>query len=99
MDVHRPAHGRIRCFGVHDIEQDVNHFIAGDAQDRCAEDRFRLRVDEDLHEALSLTLLDCSADVGHGASGDQRLAPGSSYLRFGHAGAAERRIDEKRVGR
>jgi hypothetical protein len=46
VNVHRPANGRIRCFGVHDIEQDVNHFIAGDAQDRRAEDRLRLCIDE-----------------------------------------------------
>ena len=67
-------------------------------EDGRAEDFLALGVDENLHEALGLAFFDRSADLGHGALTDQRWLAGLANVGFGHADAAEGRIDVEGVG-
>ena len=77
----------------------MHDFVAAGAEDRRAENLLRLGVDDDLDEPVGLALLDGALDVLHRALADERRSAGRAHFGFGHAGAAERRIDEQPVGR
>ena len=77
---------------------DVDDLVAVDSQDRRAENLLALGVDDDLHEALRLALLDRSPDLRHRAFADEDLLAGRLRRGLGHADAAERRIDEQGIG-
>src|SRR4249919_2615826 len=66
MDGYRPAQDVQRDVRVHDVDHAVDRFIAPGAENRGTEDLPRLRIGDDLHEALRLALLDGAADAGHG---------------------------------
>ena len=57
-----------------------------------------LGVDEDLHEALRLALLEGAADILHGHLGHRAPADRIAHLRLGQPDAAERRIGVQVVG-
>jgi tRNA nucleotidyltransferase (CCA-adding enzyme) len=98
MNVHRALNHGVRCLRVHHIEDGVDHFIATYAQDGRPEYLTRLRVDDDLHEALRLTLLDRACNSGHGALADECAAPARAHFRLVPADAAKRRIRVEGVG-
>ncbi len=56
-----------------------------------------LGVDDDLHEAERLTLLDGAADLGHGTGPDQEPLARGPRLGLAQPDAAERRIGEEGV--
>src|SRR5262245_19843525 len=97
MNVHRTAEHRPRRLCVHQVENRVDDFVAASAEDRGAQDGAGLGVDRDLHESLSLALLDRASYARHWTLGDERLAPALANLSLRHPGPAERRIDIQRI--
>ena len=73
--------------------------VAFGPEDRGPEDFAGVGVDDDLHEALRLALLDGAADLGHGAGPDQEPSVRGLRLGLAQAGAAQRRIGEEGVSR
>ena len=59
---------------------------------------FDFGVDEHLHEAVGLALLEGARDIRHGDLADERAAGRCANFRLGHAGAAERRVGVERIG-
>ena len=76
----------------------MDDLVAAGAEDRRAQDLLALGVDDDLHEALRLALLDRSLHLRHGALADEDLLAGRLRRGLRHPGPAERRLDEERVG-
>src|SRR6185312_2063530 len=62
-----------------------------------AENLLRVCIDEHLHEALRLALLDGPPDPRHRAFADEDTTPRTTGFHLGHAHAAERWIDEQAV--
>src|SRR3954451_6378144 len=88
---------RIRLPGGGDIEDAVDRLVAAGAENGGAEDLVCLGIDGDLHKALRLALFDCAADARHRALGAEQFAASGSRLCFGHAEAAQRRINIERI--
>jgi hypothetical protein len=75
----------------------VNCFIATHAQDGGAENGLGLGIDDDLHEAIGFTFLDCPAYSRHRALADADSPPQGTRLRLGQTGATQRWIGEQPV--
>jgi hypothetical protein len=75
----------------------VNCFIATYAEDGGAENSLGLGIDDDLHEAIGFTFLDCSTYSRHRTLADADLPPQGTRLRFGQTGATQRWIGEQPV--
>ena len=84
---------------MHQGTDDLHDLIAGDGEDRGAEEPLRLGVDQDVHEPVGLAL---QLGPRHGGRRNGRLAHVSSRcagLLVVHADAPERRVGEHRVRR
>src|SRR5262245_54329881 len=97
MNVHCTLYHRICCFGIHHVEQHVNHFIASCPKDGSTENQFSVCVDRDLDEALSFAFLNSAAHSAHRIFRDERSASGFPNFGLRHAASAERGIDEQSV--
>jgi len=96
--MHRALYGRIGCFCIHHIQQNVYDFVASSAKDRRTENLFGVSINNDFDEALRFSLLNGPADLLHGMLRHQRAASGRSDLSIGHPAASQRRIDEEGIG-
>src|ERR1700726_2078516 len=80
VDMHGALQRLVVRLRVHGIEDPVNRLVAFGPEDRGAENVLRFGVDDDLHEAQRLTLLDGAPDLGHGAGPNQEPPAGGSRL-------------------
>src|SRR6185312_2637232 len=76
----------------------VDDLISADTEDGGAEDALAFRANQHLHETLRFAPFACTPDRFHGEGGGERRHAGGANLVLGHAGAAERRIDEEAIG-
>src|SRR6516165_7580077 len=76
----------------------MNNLIASDSENRSPEYALRLRINQDLHESLSLTLLLGTSHPPHRVLPNQSRLAQVPHLCLGHAGASQRRIDVQRIG-
>jgi len=53
--MHRTLDYGIRRFGIHDVQQSVDYFIAAGPKNRSAQNLFCFRINTDFHETLCLT--------------------------------------------
>ena len=96
--MHGALDDRIRRFRIHDVEQNVNHFITPHSKNRRSQDLFRFRIDTNFHESLRLTLFVGATHAAHRIFGSQGTASGFSNLCVRHAASSERRINKQPVG-
>src|SRR5262249_36204010 len=80
MDVHGALQGRVGSIRVHGIEDRMDRLVAARAEDRGAEDAPGVGVDQHLHEAESLALLDRAAYPRHRPTPDQQALAGRPRL-------------------
>ena len=71
VDMDGALHHGVGSLGVHQVEDRVDDLIAADAEDGGAEELLGLGIDQHLHEALRLALLEGAAHVLHGHLGHQ----------------------------
>src|SRR6266540_1855226 len=91
--MHGPLQHRVWSFGVHEVEDAMDHLVAPDAENGRSQDALIAGIDQDFHESLSLALFDCPADLGHRPLRDEcRLFPFPN-LPFRHARTPQRGID------
>lgn len=96
--MHGALYGRVGCFGIHHIKQNVYDFIASGTKDRRTENLFGIGIDSDFDGALSFSLFNGPADSLHGILRNQRAASGLSDMSLCHPAAPQRRIDEESIG-
>src|SRR5882757_4103373 len=77
MDVHGALQDGVGRLGVHGVEHAMDGFVTARAQERRPQNLLRLRVDEHLHEAVGLALLEGARDILHGNLADQRATAAS----------------------
>src|SRR3954464_3438462 len=99
MDMHGTLDDGVGRLHIHHVEQGMDDLVAAGSQDACPENLLAVGVDQNLHEAVGLTLLDRSSNFRHQPLGGEHAAARAQRLGLGHAGAAERRIDEQSIGR
>ena len=100
MDMHGALQDRVGRLGVHGVEHAVDRLVAA----RCPGTSRRGSASVSASTSIfmkpcGLALLEGARDVLHGdrwPTSARRPAP--AHLGLGHAGAAERRIDEERIG-
>jgi len=92
VDVYGAGDGGVGRFGVHDVEEAVDGFVAAYAEEGCAEDFFGIGIDEGFHEAEAFAFFKRAVHAGHGAGGDEGGLAGFAYLIFGEADAGQRRV-------
>src|SRR2546422_11249368 len=73
--------------------------VAAAAENGGSKDRLRLSIDDDLHEALRLTLLNGARAPGYRSLADAHRISLGTRLRFGQADAPERRVDVEGITR
>jgi hypothetical protein len=56
--VHRPLNHCVGRFGIHDIENRVNHLVPASTQNGGTQDLARLRIHNYLHEPLRFAFFD-----------------------------------------
>ena len=86
--MHCTLDDRVRSLRVHDIQQNMNDFIASDSKDRSAQNLFCFRIDADFHETLCLAFLKGPAYSAHRIFRSERAAPGLPYFGVRHAASA-----------
>src|SRR5437899_12595473 len=57
MNMHCALYYRIRRLRIHDVQQDVNYFIASGPKNRSTQNLFCFPINTDFHETLGLTFL------------------------------------------
>ena len=65
MDMHCTLYDRIWSLCIHDVQQNVNDFIAPGSKNRSPQNLFCLRINTDLHEALCLAFFKGPAYSAH----------------------------------
>ena len=90
--MHCELYYRIRRLRIHDVQQDVNYFIASGPKNRSTQNLFCFPINTDFHETLGLTFLKGPAYSDHRIFRNKRSAPRLSYFSVRHAASAERRI-------
>src|SRR5438552_9665919 len=65
MNVHRALDHRVRRLRVHDVQQNVDDFIAANPENRRTQNLFCLSIHADLHESLCLAFLIRQAHLAH----------------------------------
>jgi len=98
VNVHGPLDHRVRCLGVHDIQDGMDDLVASDAEDGCSQDFLRFSIHQNFHKPLSFAFLHRSADAGHGPCGHQRLLSRLLHLGFRPPHPPQWGIDVQGVG-
>ena len=88
MDVHGAPYHCMRGFRIHDVQQDVNYFVASGPQDSRTQNLFCFRINSDFDKALCFTFLNGPAHPAHRIFRSECSAPGLSYLGVRHAASA-----------
>jgi hypothetical protein len=88
---------RIRRLRIHDVQQNVNNFIASGANYRSTQNLFGCRIDRNFDETLGFTFLNGTAHSAHRMFRSERSAPRLPYFGVRHAASAERRICKQSV--
>ena len=78
--MHCPLYDRVWSLRVHDIQQDMNDFIASDSKNRSPQNLFCLRINTDLHETLCLAFLKGAAYSAHRIFRSECRAPRLPYF-------------------
>ena len=82
----------IRRLRIHDVQQNVNYFIAPGPKNRRTQNVFCFRINSDFDEAVSFSLLNGPAHSTHRMLRRECSTPGLPYFGVRHAASAERRI-------
>ena len=77
----------------------MHNLVSTNSQNRRTKNPFRLRIDQDFHEALRLTAFFGACDPGHRTLSDERLSAQRPHLTLGHARPPEWWINVESVGR
>jgi len=88
MNMHCALYYRIRRLCIHDVQQDVNDFIASGSKNRSTQNVFCVRIDRDFDETVGLTFLNRSAHLAHRMFHSECSAPGLPYFGVRHAASA-----------
>src|ERR1700727_2574682 len=94
MNVHGALNDPVRRLGIHDVQQNVNYFVASDAKNCSTQNLFRFCIDADFDETLCLTFFVSPAHLTHRIFCSQGAASGFSYLCVRHAASPEWRINK-----
>ena len=89
---------RVRSLRIHNVQQDVDYFIAPGPKNRGTQDLFGFRVNGDLDETLRLALLNCPAYSAHRMGRGEGRSPRLPYLGVREAASTQRRIYVQSVG-
>src|SRR5579863_945286 len=98
MNVHGALNDGVGRLRIHDVEQNVNYFIATNSKDRSSQNLFRFRIDADFHKALGLAFFVGPAHTAHGIFHSERVTSGLPYLCIRHAASTQGWIDIESVG-
>src|SRR6266567_3732856 len=98
MNMHSALADSVRRLCIHNIQQDVNYFIASGPEDRSTQNLFCFRINTDFDETLCLTFFIGAAHAAHGIFRNQCTTPGLPYFSVRHAASAQGRIYIQRVG-
>ena len=85
MNMHCALHYRIRRLRIHDVQQNVNYFIASDAKNRSTHNVFCFRINRDFDETLCLIFLNGAAHSLIGKFRNGCSAARSPYFGVRHA--------------
>jgi hypothetical protein len=88
MNMHRPLDNRIRRLRIHDVQQNVNYFIASGPKNRSTQNVFCFRINRDFDKTLRLTFLNGPAHSAHRMFRNECSAPRLSYFVVRHAASA-----------
>jgi hypothetical protein len=88
MNMHCALYNRIRRLRIHDVQQNLDYFIASDAKDRSTQNLFCLRINRDFNETLRLTFLNGPAYSAHRMFRSECSAPRLPYFIVRHAASA-----------
>ena len=95
--MHGALYYRIRRLRIHDVQQNVNDFIASGPKNRSTQNVFCFRINRDFDETLCLTFLNGPAHSAHRMFRSECRAPRLPYFGIRHAASAERRICKQSV--
>src|SRR6266568_3400776 len=88
MNMHCTLYDRVWSLRVHDIQQNMNDFIAAGAKNHSTQNLFCLSIDTDLHETLCLAFLKGAAYSAHRIFRSECTAPRLPYFGVCHAASA-----------
>ena len=88
MDMHCALDERIRRLRIHDVQQNVNHFIPSGPENRRTQYLFCVRIDQNFDETVWLTFLNGPAHSAHRKFRRECRAPGLPNFKVRHATTA-----------
>src|SRR4029077_5168640 len=97
MNMHCVLYNRIRRLRIHDVQQNVNYFIASDPKNRGTNNMFCFGINRDFDKTLRLTFLNGPAHPAHRKFRREGSAPRLPYFVVRHAASAERRICKQSI--
>ena len=98
MNMHCALDDRVWRLRIHDVQQNVNHFIPSNSENGSSQDLFRFCIDADLDETLHLSFFVGPAHFTHRIFRNEGTASGFPYFFVRHAAAPQGRVDIERVG-
>jgi hypothetical protein len=97
MNMHCALDYRVRRLRIHNVQQNVNYFIASGPKNRGTQNLFGFRINRDLDETLCLTFLNGPAYSTHWVFGNECSAPRFPYFGVRHAAPAQGRVYKQTV--
>src|SRR5262249_10722156 len=97
MNMHCALYYGIRWRRIHDVQQNMDHFIASSPKNRSAQNLFCFRINRDFDEPLGLTFLNGTAHPAHRIHRGEGGAPRLPYFGVSDAAAAQGRINIQSV--
>ena len=86
--MHCALYDRIRRLRIHDVQQNVNYFIASGPKNRSTQNVFCFRINRDFDETLRLTFLNGPAHSAHRMFRRECSTPRLPYFGVRHAASA-----------
>ena len=86
--MHRALYDRVRRLCIHDVQQNVNYFIASGPKNRRTHNVFCFRINRDFDETLCLPFLNGPAYSAHRIFRSECSAPRLPYFGVRHAASA-----------